>query len=152
MYTVKQAADIMDISVHTLRFYANNNLFPFIQRNYNNVRLFSDKDLEWIKLVKCLRETGMPLEDVKKYVDLCVEGDGTVRERYDMLTAQKARAEEQARELRGCIDLLTYKVNYYGECLDKQTKDRCNPATGSLPVEKPDRVSAGKRNSRIKSA
>ena len=152
MYTVKQAAEIMNISVHTLRFYANNDLFPFIKRDYNNIRQFSDKDLEWVKLVKCLRDTGMPLEEVKKYIDLCKEGERTIQKRFDMLVAQKEKALAQLEDFQKGIDLLTYKVNYYKGCLQDQSKDQCNPATGSLPITRQKKIPAKKRIIRSKSA
>jgi DNA-binding transcriptional MerR regulator len=133
MYTIKQAADIMNISAHTLRFYAKNDMFPFITRDYNNIRQFSDKDLEWVKLVKCLRDTGMPLEEVKKYIELCKAGDATIGERYRMILEQKKKALEQMKDLQNSIDLLSYKAEMYGSFI-KEGRDRCNPATASLPL------------------
>jgi DNA-binding transcriptional MerR regulator len=140
MYTVKEAAEIMNISAHTLRFYANNNLFPFITRDYNNIRQFSDKDLEWVKLVKCLRDTGMPIEGVKHYIDLCKAGDGTILQRFNMLVEQKKKALELLNETQKAIELIDYKVNYYKNCLNDSNADGCNPATGSLPINKPQRA------------
>ena len=55
MYTIKEAAEKTDVSEHTLRFWAKSGLFPFLKRNKNNFRMFSEHDLEWIKIVKCLR-------------------------------------------------------------------------------------------------
>ena len=152
MYTVKEAADIMNISAHTLRFYANNDLFPFITRDYNNIRQFSDKDLEWVKLVKCLRDTGMPIEEIKHYIELCKEGDGTIKERFEMIVEQREKALEQAKELKKSIDLLNYKVNFYANCLKDKKADTCNPATSSLPIEKPRRPVIRKPGNRTKSA
>ncbi len=60
MYTIKEVADKMDVSEHTLRFWAKSGFFPFIKRNENNVRLFSENDLDWVKIVKCLRMVGNP--------------------------------------------------------------------------------------------
>lgn len=140
MYTVKEAAEIMNISAHTLRFYANNNLFPFITRDYNNIRQFSDKDLEWVKLVKCLRDTGMPIEEVKQYIELCKAGDGTILQRFNMLVEQRKKAIELLHETQKALELIEYKVNYYKNCLKDSNGDRCNPATASLPISKPQRA------------
>lgn len=131
MYTMKQAADKMNLSVHTLRFYANEGLFPDITRNYNNIRLFSEKDLEWIKIVQCLRDTDMPITEVRKYVELCKEGDSTIEERFQMLFAQREKAEAELKEMKKRIALLDWKLNYYKNCLGGQNSDYCNPLNES---------------------
>ena len=58
MYTIKEVAKKMDISEHTLRFWTKSGFFPFIKRNKNNIRLFSDNDLDWVRIVKFLRAVG----------------------------------------------------------------------------------------------
>ena len=58
MYTIKEVADMMEISEHTLRFWAKSGFFPFVKRNHNNIRIFSDDDLGWVRIVKCLRSVG----------------------------------------------------------------------------------------------
>ena len=58
MYTIKEVAKKMDISEHTLRFWTKSGFFPFIKRNKTNIRLFSDNDLDWVRIVKCLRAVG----------------------------------------------------------------------------------------------
>ena len=58
MYTIKEVSKKMDISEHTLRFWTKSGFFPFIKRNKNNIRLFSDNDLDWVRIVKCLRAVG----------------------------------------------------------------------------------------------
>jgi MerR family transcriptional regulator, aldehyde-responsive regulator len=134
MYTMKQAAEKMSLSVHTLRFYANEGLFPDITRDYNNIRQFSEKDLEWIKIVQCLRDTDMPITEVKRYVALCKKGDSTLEERFRMLTAQKEKAETEMKEMKKRIGLLSWKLEYYENCLNNKNSDYCNPSNES---EKP---------------
>lgn len=150
MYTMKQAAEKMDISVHTLRFYANEGLFPNITRDYNNIRWFSEKDLEWVKIVHCLRDTDMPLSDVKKYIDLCKKGDSTIEERFHMLRAQKEKAEYEYKEMKKRIALLNWKLEYYESCLKNRNSDYCNPsnesATGTLKRQKNIVIKSKKRN------
>ena len=75
MYTIKEVAEKMDISEHTLRFWAKSGFFPFVKRNQNNIRQFSDNDLEWVKIVKCLRSVGTENKAIKRYIDLCIVGD-----------------------------------------------------------------------------
>ena len=127
MYTIKEVADKMDISEHTLRFWAKSGLFPFLTRNDNNVRMFSENDLNWVRIVKCLRSVGTQTKDVKRYVDLCVIGDSTIKERYQIILDTKAKALEQMDELKKQLDLLDYKENFYKNLIKNHSEDVWNP-------------------------
>ena len=72
MYTIKEVADKMEVSEHTLRFWAKSGFFPFLQRDNNNIRRFSENDLNWVRIVKCLRSVGTQNKDIKRYIDLCI--------------------------------------------------------------------------------
>lgn len=126
MYTIKQVSEITGISAYTLRFYDNKGLFPFLLRNKNNVRLFSENDLDWINFIHCLRNTGMSIADIKKYIDLCNKGDITSKERYNMLATQKEKAEKEAIEIQKRIELLNKKMNNYKTLLNNQIDDYVN--------------------------
>ena len=95
MKTIKDVSREMNISEHTLRFWAKEGLFPSLSRNKNNVRTFTEDDLQWVLLVKCFRSTGMQLVDVKKYITLCQIGDSTIQERYEIIKNTKQRTLEQ---------------------------------------------------------
>lgn len=127
MYTIKEVAKKMDISEHTLRFWAKSGFFPFIKRNKNNIRLFSDNDLDWVRIVKCLRAVGTENKAIKRYIDLCIKGDSTIPERYKIIQATKLKAEQQMLELQQQIDLLNYKEKYYQNLIKNNLKDGWNP-------------------------
>ncbi len=127
MYTIKEVADKLDISEHTLRFWAKSGLFPFIKRNENNVRLFSENDLDWVRIVKCLRSVGTENKAVKRYIDLCLVGDATINERYGIIKATKLKAEQQMKDLQKQLDLLEFKENYYKNIIKNNLSDEWNP-------------------------
>ena len=127
MYTIKEVADKMDISEHTLRFWAKSGFFPFLTRNNNNVRMFSENDLNWVRIVKCLRSVGTQTKDVKKYIDLCIIGDSTIKERYQIILDTKAKALEQMEELKKQLELLDYKENFYKNLIKNHLEDTWNP-------------------------
>lgn len=127
MYTIKDVAEKLDVSEHTLRFWAKSGLFPFIKRNENNVRLFSDSDLDWVKIVKCLRSVGTENKAVKKYIDLCLVGDSTIKERYGIIKATKLKAEQQMKDLQTQLALLEFKENYYKNIIKNNLNDEWNP-------------------------
>lgn len=127
MYTIKEVAKKMNISEHTLRFWAKSGFFPFIKRNKNNIRLFSDNDLDWVRIVKCLRAVGTENKAIKRYIDLCIKGDSTIPERYEIIQATKLKAEQQMLELQQQMDLLNYKEKYYQNLIKNNLKDGWNP-------------------------
>ncbi len=127
MYTIKEVADKMDVSEHTLRFWAKSGFFPFLTRNDNNVRMFSENDLNWVRIVKCLRSVGTQTKDVKRYIDLCIIGDSTIKERYQIILDTKAKALEQMDELKKQLELLDYKENFYKNLIKNHSEDIWNP-------------------------
>lgn len=127
MYTIKEVADKMDVSEHTLRFWAKSGFFPFVKRDKNNIRIFSDNDLGWVKIVKCLRSVGTENKSIKRYIDLCIIGDSTVKERYDIIHATKLKALKQMEECKKQIDILEFKENFYQNLIKNNLKDTWNP-------------------------
>lgn len=127
MYTIKEVAEKMDVSEHTLRFWAKSGFFPFLTRNDNNVRMFSENDLNWVRIVKCLRSVGTQTKDVKRYIDLCIIGDSTIKERYQIILDTKAKALEQMDELKKQLELLDYKENFYKNLIKNHLEDVWNP-------------------------
>ena len=109
MYTIKEVAKKMDISEHTIRFWAKSGFFPFVKRDENNIRLFSDDDLNWVKMVKCLRLVGTENNAIKRYIDLCIKGDSTIKERYEIIQTTKEKALKQLEEVKKKLELLEYK-------------------------------------------
>ncbi len=136
MYTIKEVADKMDVSEHTLRFWAKSGFFPFIKRNENNIRLFSDTDLEWVKIVKCLRAVGTENKAIKKYIDLCIIGDSTIKERYEIICATKQKALQQMQDLKQQLDLLDYKEQFYQNLIKNDLEDIWNPLNKIRPKDK----------------
>ncbi len=127
MYTIKEVAKLMDISEHTLRFWAKSGFFPSITRDSNNVRLFSEHDLGWVKIVKCLRSVGTENKAIKRYIDLCMVGDSTIPERFGIIKATKIKALQQMEDLKKQLELLDYKENYYENLIKNNEKDKYNP-------------------------
>ncbi len=127
MYTIKEVAEKMEVSEHTLRFWAKSGFFPFVKRNENNIRQFSDNDLEWVRIVKCLRSVGTENKAIKKYIDLCIKGDSTIPERYQIILDTKEKALQQMEELKQQLAVLDYKENFYKNLIKNNLQDSWNP-------------------------
>ena len=127
MYTIKEVAEKMEVSEHTLSFWAKSGFFPFVKRNENNIRQFSDNDLEWVRIVKCLRSVGTENKAIKKYIDLCIKGDSTISERYQIILDTKEKALQQMEELKQQLAVLDYKENFYKNLIKNNLQDIWNP-------------------------
>ena len=135
MYTIKEVAEKMEVSEHTLRFWAKSGFFPFVTRDKNNIRMFSEDDLNWVKIVKCLRSVGTESKLVKRYVDLCIIGDSTIPERYEIIKATKEKALKQMEELNKQLEMLDYKEDYYKNLIKNNLNDNWNPMNLSKQKE-----------------
>ena len=78
MYTLKQACQILNLTEHTIRYYTDIGIVE-VKRDKNNIRMFSDNDLDWVKIVKCLRAVGTENKAIKRYIDLCIVGQQEMR-------------------------------------------------------------------------
>ena len=131
-YTVKEVAEMMELSPYAVRFYDNSKLIPDVSRNENGVRMFSDYAVSWLRLIHCLRTTGLSIEGVKHYIDLCLEGDATIPERAELIFRQEKILRDQIRVLKKQMEVLKYKKTYYENLLAGGKRDSCNPATRVL--------------------
>lgn len=128
MYTVKEVAKLLDLTEHTVRFYTDKGLVPSIQRDKNNNRLFNDASVHWLTGAKRLKKCGMSVDDIKKYVDLCLEGESTVEERYAMIQKQKEVVFAQLEEVKSMAEYITKKEKHYQDIIEHVIPDDTNPA------------------------
>lgn len=127
-YTVQEVAKKMGLTTYTVRFYHDHGLLPYVKRDENNNRVFDDVDLEWVHLITSLRQTGMPLADIKHYVDLVIQGNDTVPERYLIMLAQQKRVLEDVAELNHQLISISRKVRHYADILINKEPDSYEPS------------------------
>ncbi|MGW7964446.1 MerR family transcriptional regulator [Staphylococcus xylosus] len=92
---VKQVADNLGISEHTIRYYDKAGLFPFVTRNKNGYRDFSVEDLYSIEFIKCMRQTHMPVSKLKEIAELYHQGNSTKMKRKDIFLEHQKNLIEQ---------------------------------------------------------
>ncbi len=112
MYSIKEVSEIMDISAYTLRYYDNEGLLPNLGRT-NNRRTFTPHDMEWIYLIKCLRSTGLSLDEIRNYITKWREGDSTIDERHAIIFRQKEKVERELEFIKQQLEDLENKLKYY---------------------------------------
>ncbi len=115
MYTIKQIAERTNLTEHTLRYYDREGLIPLITRTSSGIRQFSEDDLEWINLICCLRNSGMPLQEVKEFMHLCLKGKESLEERRLLLENHRARILDQMKNLDKSLHTVNYKIEHYKE-------------------------------------
>lgn len=135
MFSVKEASEIMGISPHSLRFYDKEGLLPTLSRTESGRRLFSLEDLEWVYNIQCWRATGMPLAEIRRYIELLRQGKGTLEERYQIILKQRERAIEEARAAKERVKMLDYKVNWYEALMRGEDPNKWRPNMRAI-VEK----------------
>jgi DNA-binding transcriptional MerR regulator len=113
--TIQGAAAETGLTTDTLRYYEKIGILPGIARSESGHRRFSENDIGWIRLVQCLRATGMPIEDLHRYAELAQQGDSTAPERLRILEDHRRRIKEDIRELRTSLELVERKIAGYAE-------------------------------------
>ena len=112
-YTIGEIAKKVNMSPHTLRYYAKEGLLPFVERSKSGIRMFKDEDFKGIMLIECLKKAGMTIKEIKTYIDWLIEGDSTIHQRLKMFKKRKEAVEKQIAELEETLDVLKYKCWYY---------------------------------------
>ena len=111
-YTISQVAQMMGVAPSTLRYYDKEGLLPNVKR-VNGIRVFEDADFPWLRILNCLKGTGMPIRKIKEYVDLCADGDATLEQRYSIIKDQRQHVLDQIEQLNFYLKELDYKDWYY---------------------------------------
>jgi len=112
-YSIGEAAQRMHLSAPTLRYYDKEGLLPFVDRSAGGARMFKESDFEWLRLIECLKSTGMPIRDIKQFIDWYMEGDTTLPQRRDMFYERRRAVEAQIEVLQATLDMIDYKCWYY---------------------------------------
>jgi DNA-binding transcriptional MerR regulator len=98
-YSIKEASELLGIPSHTIRFYDKEGLLPSVRRDRYGNRIFNQRDLDWMTLMKCFRSTGMTVSTLKRMVELVVQGNSTIGERKRILEQHKLELQKRQSEL-----------------------------------------------------
>lgn len=117
MYSIKDVSEKTGLSAHTLRYYEREGLLSGVERSSGGFRQYTDADLEALWLICCLKNTGMSLQEITRFVNLAREGDGTLRQRLEMLEAHRDDVIARMREMQRYLDKVNRKIDFYNEKL-----------------------------------
>lgn len=122
-YSISEVAKELNLTAYTLRYYDKEGLMPFVERTPSGKRIFTESDIGFLKVIQCLKLTGMPLKDIKNFIAWCSDGDSTLQQRYDMFVDRKATVEAQMEELKKTLEVIEHKTFYYKTALEAGTEE-----------------------------
>ena len=121
MYTMMQVCRELDMTYQTLKFYCNEGLVPNVKRDRRNYRVFDEHDIKWIQSLNCLKSCGMSIAEMKQYLALCMEGEGTIPERKVILAEKKETLLQSITELQKEVAYIDWKHRYYDDVMSGKT-------------------------------
>ena len=117
MYSIQDVSNTTGLSTHTQRDYEKEGLISDVERSQGGFRHYTDEDLERLGLIRCLKNTGMSIQEIARFVQLTHEGDHTLEERVELLREHRERVLERMAEMQEHLDKVTWKLNFFTEKL-----------------------------------
>ncbi len=117
MYSAKETSRITGLSTATLRYYEKENLLPPVSRNSQKYRQYTDEDMEWIKMIQCMRSAGIPIHSIREYVLLLLQGGKTLEQRFVMVQNHMKDISVQLTALQNTLNLTRKKLLFYENLL-----------------------------------
>lgn len=114
-YKTHEFAQMMGVSTYTIRYYDKEGMLPFVIRDANGYRVFTDTDVNIFKTILCLKQTGMPLKHIKYYIHLVEVGPETVEERLQMLEDHKQMVLEKQHLVTENLKGVQEKIDKYSD-------------------------------------
>lgn len=143
MYTIGQVSEMFGLPISTLRYYDKEGLFPGMQR-VSGIRRFSEQEIDALRMIECLKKSGLEIKDIKRFMAWCAEGSGTYPQRLALFVKQKAAVEQEMERMNRVLDMLKFKCWYYAEAIRDGNEDRL---TGMQPEDMPEDIRRAYENS-----
>jgi len=136
LYTVGEMAKILHIPASTLRYYDKEGLLPLVERSKGGIRMFSDKDYEWLKVIECLKKSGLSIKEIRTFIDMVGRGDSSLSERLALFRSRKNAVQKQIQDMEQTLELLEFKCWYYEQSVNDGTEANVRSLTiDEIPVQ-----------------
>ena len=122
-YTIGQVAEMFDLPISTLRYYDKEGLFPTLERK-SGIRRFSEAEVDALRVIECLKASGLEIKDIKQFMDWCTQGPETFGQRKELFERRLNALEEELERLTRMRDMLKYKCWYYDTAIVDGTEER----------------------------
>ncbi len=117
MYSIQEVSQKTGLTAHTLRYYEKEGLIIGVDRSQGGFRQYTDEDLERLGLIRCLKNTGMSIKEISRFVQLTREGDHTLEERVALLRSHRDQVIKKMEEMQQYLDKVNWKLNFFSEKL-----------------------------------
>ena len=125
LYTVGEMAKILGIPASTLRYYDKEGLLPFVERSSGGIRMFTEKDHEWLKVIECLKQSGLSIKDIRNFISMVIQGDeSSLAKRLTLFQARRDAVKKQIKDMQETLELLEFKCWYYEQAIQDGTEER----------------------------
>lgn len=121
-YSIKEMAELTGLPPSTLRYYDKQGLLPNLRRDANNNRIFSDEDFRNLRLIDCLKRSGLSIRDIRTYIKLMKKGDASLNERLEIFVKRREAIRQEISNLQGLLDVIEYKCWYYDKACHDGTE------------------------------
>ena len=122
-YSIKEMSKMIGLAPSALRYYDKQGLLPTLKRDENNVRIFSDDDVRGLRVISCLKRSGLSIKDIKKFIDAVEQGDEALDKRLEIFTNRREILKQELEELQEISDMIEYKCWYYETACAAGTED-----------------------------
>ncbi len=136
MYTIGQVSEKFGLPISTLRYYDKQGLFPGMERT-SGIRKFSDREIEALRVIECLKKSGLEIKDIKQFMDWCTEGSSTYPQRKELFEKQRKTVEAEIEHMNKVLDMIKFKCWYYEQALQDGNEDRVH---GMMPDKLPEDI------------
>ena len=123
MYTIGQVAEMFHLPISTLRYYDKEGLFPNMER-VSGIRQFNKKEIDALRIIECLKKSGMEIKQIKQFMQWCMEGSSTYSKRKALFENQKKQVEEEIARMNKVLDMLRFKCWYYDEAIKDGNEEK----------------------------
>lgn len=123
MYTIGQVSEMFQLPVSTLRYYDKEGLFPHMTR-VSGIRKFSDTEIECLRMIECLKKTGMEIKEIKQFMTWCAEGPSTYAQRKELFENRRDSLEKDMLELQKNMAMIQFKCWYYEQAMKDGNEDK----------------------------
>lgn len=138
MYNIWKVSELSDLPVSTLRYYDKEELLPGIKR-MSGIRKLGEKELERLRVIDCLKKSGLEIKDIKQFMQWCVQVNATYPERLSLFMRQKERMEKEMDRMQRRLDMIRFKCWYYNRALLDGNEDALH---AMLPDHLPPEIQA----------
>lgn len=136
LYTVGEMAKLIGVPASTLRYYDQEGLLPFVERSKGGIRMFTERDYATLRVIDCLKKSGLSIKEIKAFIALAAEGDASLDQRLELFQRRREAVLQQIRDLQDTLALLEYKCWYYQTAREAGTEEAVrNLSPEEIPAE-----------------